>query len=123
MTFYEIAELRYINYCDSIRQENLRKSTREGGPDLSIADQNNERHERARRGESTEKVADFNPDMFHPSGTQKVMVYYEPESGKAPQEVSLAWTQEHGEVDEANNIYPDDIASVCFMKDGGELCV
>jgi hypothetical protein len=78
MTFYDIAEQRYINYHNSVREENRRLSTYQGSPDLSITDQNNEERERARRGESSYTVEDFNPDIFHPSSAQKVAVRQSP---------------------------------------------
>jgi len=117
MTFYDIAEQRFINHVNKIREENLRKSTYEGSPDLSMYDRNNERFEQAKQGYDPCKPDDFNPRLFHPSQTKKVIVEYTKDSGKEPQEVSLEWTQCHGEVDKSNNIYPDDIEHVWFIKD------
>ena len=121
MTFYELAEQRYSNYCKSIRREHTRESLYEGSRDLRITNRNNE--ERARRGEGHYMVEDLKPAIFHPSAAQTVMVFYTRESGKAPEHVTIAWTQAHGEWDETTSTDPDDIEKVCFMKDGGTFWV
>ena len=117
MTFYERAEELYSNHVNKIRKDNSRKSMYEGSPELSTYDRNKELFEQAKQGDGPYKIEDFYPRIFHPSQTKKVIVDYTVESGKEPQEVSLRWTQCHGEIDEVNRTYPDDIAHVWFIKD------
>jgi len=117
MTFYEIAEKLYTNSANKIREENTRKSMYAGSPNLSIYDRNKEPFEQAKQGYGPYKPEDFYPWLFHPCQTKQVIVDYTVASGKESQEVPLQWTLCHGEIDEINHAYPDDIEHVWFIKD------
>ena len=123
MTFYERAEELYSNHVNKIRKDNSRKSMYEGSPELSTYDRNKELFEQAKQGDGPYKIEDFYPRIFHPSQTKKVIVEYTIASGEESKEVPLEWTQGHGEVDEINHTYPDDIECVRFIKDEEEFCV
>jgi hypothetical protein len=114
MTFYEIAEERFIQHTRKIGEVNLHKSTHEN---------NKENFEQAKKVRGHYNTKDFLPWIFHASEAKKVVVHYTAESGKEPNEVNLKWTQSNGELDEKNHIYSDDIERVSFIKDEEEFWV
>jgi len=116
MTFYEIAEERFMHHCRKIREEILHTSLSEGDPRLRIYRRNQENFAQAKQGRGLSKMESFRPWIFHPIEAKKVMVHYTVASGKEPKEVTLEWTQCHGEFDEINHTYPDEIESVHFSK-------